>query len=88
MMGFVVVPSPDLGLTSTSAVTQCRLSPTVLSNISAGGGKKIIHKTHLKIPSILFKVKQATKSETRCSFYSFILPLAWAAFRMVSRYAI
>lgn len=40
MTGFVVALSPNLGLTSNSAVTKCRLSPTVLSNVSAGGEKK------------------------------------------------
>lgn len=40
MTGFVVALSPNLGLTSNSAVTKCRLSPTVLSNVSAGGKKK------------------------------------------------
>lgn len=41
--GFVVALSPNLGLTSNSAVTKCRLSPTVLSNVSAGKKKKVNH---------------------------------------------
>lgn len=42
MAGFVVAVSPNLGLTSNSAVTKCRLSPTVLSNTSGrvGGRRK------------------------------------------------
>lgn len=43
MMGFVIALSPNLGLTSNSAVTKCRLSPTVLSNVSAGEKKRQTH---------------------------------------------
>lgn len=39
MAGFVDALSPNLGLTSNSAVTQCRLSPIVLSKTSEGKKK-------------------------------------------------